>query len=160
MKLVLDSGDAFYHLPAPYVLLRSRHVDRRTKHTDTAARLANSMSRATAKPLIISVTGFVTLLVLILWAISFEELNQLEHYGERPLSLPPFGYILHALYHFSWLLPFFATIGGVRLLRHEEPSNTAVARYCGYFVLAVCLWAFFAIIGLYSLYAMHHHVLG
>lgn len=117
------------------------------------------MNRATAKPLIISVNGLAILFVLVLWFISFMEFDQLEHYGPRPIILPLFGHVLYALFHFSWLLPLSAAVVGWRLLRHEEPSDTAVSRYCGYFVLAVCIWAFVAVLGLYSMYAMYHHLL-
>ena len=117
------------------------------------------MSRATAKPLVIAVTGFTSVITLILWFISGMEFEQLNRHGDRPLHLPLFGHVLRALYHPSWLLPVAAGVFGKRLLSTEEPSDSAVSRYCSYFVLAASIWAFIAVFGLYCMYAAHHHCL-
>jgi hypothetical protein len=117
------------------------------------------VNRATAKPLVIAVTGFTSVITLILWFISFMEFDQLSRFGERPLSLPPFGHVLHVLYHPSWLLPVSAAVFGRRLLSTEQPPDSAVSRYCSFFVLAASIWALIAVFGLYSIYAMHHHFL-
>ncbi len=87
------------------------------------------------------------------------EFDQLNRFGERPLSLPPFGHVLHTFTYPSWLLPAAAVVYGWRLLRAEEPSCPAVSRYCSYFVLASVIWALIAVFGLYSMYAMRHHSL-
>ena len=117
------------------------------------------MNRATAKPLVIAVTGFTAVITLLLWVISAMEFDQLSRHGERPLSLPPFGHILHILYHPSCLLPVLAAVAGWRILSTEEPLDRAVSRYCSCFVLAASIWAFIAVFGLYSMYAMRHHFL-
>jgi len=57
------------------------------------------MIRATAKPLVIAVISFTSVITLILWFISGIEFEQLNPHGERPLLLPLFGHVLRALYH-------------------------------------------------------------
>ncbi len=104
-------------------------------------------------------TGFASIVTLVFWFISFMEFDQVARFGERPLSLPPLGYILHALYYPSWLLPASAAVIGWRLLRTEGLSAAAVSRYCSYFVLATLIWAFIGIAGLYSMHAANHHSL-
>ncbi len=108
------------------------------------------MDRSVAKPLVIAVTGFATLVVFISWLIAGCEIGQFKHHEHR-FGLPPIVQFVDAILHFSWLIPLAAGVIGARLLRHETPSATAISRYGAGFFLATCAWAVLIILTLFVL---------
>lgn len=108
------------------------------------------MDRTVAKPLVIGITGFATLVVFISWLVAGCEISQFKHHEHR-FGMPLIVQFVDAILHFGWLVPLTAGVIGTRLLRHEIPSATAISRYCVSFFLASCAWAVLLILALFAL---------